>query len=105
MADREFTPSNTLDMTPCLTANWSHVCPAEGATLVVHPAAGLHARVGLAFALTRELQAIAGIASSCEDDNVPRYIMHLVSEKLDKLDLLIRDIGDRTAALPEPTTA
>ena len=105
MADREFTPGNDLDMTPVLAANWAHLAPAKGSTLVVHPEATLHDRVGLAFALTRELGAIAGVASSCEDDNVPRYIMHVMSEKLDKLDLLIRDIGDRTAALPQAATA
>ena len=104
MADRESTSSNDLDMTPVLVANWLHA-PAKVPTLLVHPEATLHDRVGLAFALTRELGAIAGVASSCEDDNVPRYIMHVMSEKLDKLDLLIRDIGDRTAAMSQPATA
>lgn len=104
MTDREFTPSKNLDMTPWTAHNWAHRSPTKVPTLMVNPEATLHDRVALAYALVGELAAIAGGASDHSEDNVPRYVVSLISDKLDKLDALLCDIGDRTSAQCRPAT-
>ena len=97
MADMEFTPSKGVDMTPSTTMNWAHLCPPKGPVLMLNPEATLHDRVSLAWALTGELCAIADGAASPMDDNVPRFVVSLMSDRLESLHRLLSSIGDITS--------
>ncbi len=100
MAEQEFTPGKNLDMTPWTALNWQHRSPPTVPTLLVNPQASLHDRVALAYAMVGELCAITGGAANISDDNVPRFVVSLVSDRLDRLHDLLSDIGDRTSCLP-----
>ena len=97
MAENEFSPINGVDMTPATTMNWAHLCPSKTNVLIVNPEATLHDRVSLAWALTGELCAIADGSTSAMDDNVPRFVVSLMSDRLEALQRLLSNIGDLTS--------
>lgn len=103
MAEKEFNPRNRVDMTPATTMNWAHLCPPKGPVLMVNPEATLHDRVSLAWALTGELCTIADGSTSQMDDNVPRFVVALMSDRLELLHRLLGSIGDLTSGV-EPAT-
>jgi hypothetical protein len=105
MADREFTASKDVDLTPATATNWAHRCPTKVPVLMVNPDATLHDRVSLAWALTGELCAIAEGSNSLEHDDVPRFVVGLMSDRLEALHRLLSDIGNRTADLSQPAAA
>lgn len=105
MAEHEFTPSKDVDMTPATATNWSHRCPTKVPVLMLNPESTLHDRVSLAWALTGELCAIAEGSNSLEHDDVPRFVVSLLSDRLEQLQKLLGNIGDLTAAMHQSATA